>query len=254
VFLEKKKMVKRNKRMNRRRNGRRARPGGSVVPPGRDERKAQPLSGSTFNPVTVVRNLPLFGLRTRRKLPYYEAIVLVGPANSSATAQYIWSANGCFDPNITGAGHQPMGFDQMMLFYNHYTVVGSRIKTLIQNASGTNIAVYSSLMVSGSTSVSTDYINNIENGELVYTILSVPGASGANASLRTSVNCAKFQGLSNIMDDPDMRGDASSNPTEQLYYIVSVWNPASAAVASVLVNVELEFDVIFHEPKKGPLS
>jgi len=243
------KKSKRNQRF-RKRNGRR----GTTVPPGRDERKAQPLSGQVSNPVTVHRALPLFGLRTRRHLPYYEAVVLVGPGNASATGQYIWSANGLFDPNVTGTGHQPMGFDQMMIFYNHYTVISSRIQCSVQNASGTGITAYASLLVSGSSSVTTDYTSNIENGEIAYAALSAPAAAGSNCVLKTAVNCAQFQGLSNIMDDPDMRGDSASNPAEQMYYVISVWNPASAVVASLIVNVLIDFDVIFHEPKKGTLS
>lgn len=36
------------------------------------------------------------------------------------THQY--ALNGLFDPEITGGGHQPMGFDQMMAWYNNYRV------------------------------------------------------------------------------------------------------------------------------------
>ena len=36
-------------------------------------------------------------------------------------------ANGAFDPNLTGVGHQPRGFDQFMAGYETFTVTGSKI-------------------------------------------------------------------------------------------------------------------------------
>lgn len=39
-----------------------------------------------------------------------------------------YSVNGCFDPDLTGIGHQPRMFDQYMSFYLKYEVLASRIK------------------------------------------------------------------------------------------------------------------------------
>jgi len=35
---------------------------------------------------------------------------------------YAFRASSCFDPDFTGAGHQPRGFDQWKLLYNMYIV------------------------------------------------------------------------------------------------------------------------------------
>ena len=35
--------------------------------------------------------------------------------------------NSLFDPNRTGTGHQPYGFDQLSTFYNRYYVTGSKM-------------------------------------------------------------------------------------------------------------------------------
>jgi len=236
-------MVRKNRKVFRKRSDKQKYDG---------ERKAQPARADTANISAAFRTLPLFGLRTRRKLPYYEAISVTGPANSSQCGNYIFSANGLFDPNVTGAGHQPMGFDQMMIFYNHYTVIGARATFVVQAQN--TIATYVALMVSGSTTVSTDYQVNIENGQMVYTILEAQAIQGGVARLTTSVKTADFQGIDDVMDDPDMRGDNASNPSEQQYFIFTLWNPASAVAASCILNAHIEYDVIFHEPKKGTLA
>ena len=36
-----------------------------------------------------------------------------------------FSANGCYDPYISGTGHQPRGFDQWTAFYDHYCALRS---------------------------------------------------------------------------------------------------------------------------------
>jgi hypothetical protein len=214
------------------------------------ERQPHSLSGKVANPVVVQRGLPLFGLRTRRKLPYMQAITLNGGA--SVVTGYVFSANGCFDPNITGTGHQPMGFDQMMVFYNHYTVLRARVTAMFENTGTPTSKV--GLSISGSTTFSTDYEVNIENGQLVWATIQPAGTNGSTCALKTSVNCAAFQGLQNIMDDPDMRGDIASNPIEQLYFLLTLWNTSGATVPVANVDVLIEYDVVFHEPKKGTLS
>jgi len=198
----------------------------------------------------VVRNMPLFGLRTRKKVPYFETVTFAGSV--SAVAAYLFSTNGCFDPNVTGTGHQPNGFDEVMKFYNHYTVVSSKIRVMFTNRTANTCHV--GLSVSGSTSVSTDYTVNIENGQLIFASINPAGIDGSMCVLRTSCNAGAFQGLQNTMDDPDMRGDTSTNPAEQQYFVLTVWDAATANAPTVLLDVFIEYDVVFHEPKKAALD
>lgn len=145
-----------------------------------------------------------------------------------------------------------MGFDQLMLFYNHYTVASSRMTAQVINTTAFYFNV--GLMISGSTSTSSTTTLNLENGEMSVCFLQPKAVTGSCVRLTRSVNCGAFQGLRNIIDDPDMRGDAASNPTEQLYFVFTVWDPIDASVPVVSLQVNIEFDVIFHEPKKAPQS
>jgi len=209
------------------------------------------MSSTSANTGLNIRNIPLFAYRTRRTLQYYTAGAIT-PAASSATA-YVLSANGLFDPDITGTGGQPMGFDQMMNFYNHYTVIRSRLRLVATHITA-NLTCCASIVMSGSSTVTTVIEQLIENGDLSIATLTYAGAMGSSAKLTRGCDCAKFQGVDDILDDPNMRGDAASNPTEQMYFHVAVWNPYSATVPTVDFQALLEYDVIFHEPRKGPLS
>jgi len=209
------------------------------------------MSGTVREQGFVIRSMPLFGFRTRRTIQYYGTSTLAG---TSAMGTYVFSANGAFDPDITGTGGQPMGFDQMMVFYNHYTVLRSRIRVVFSNITGGGILSCVALSVSGSSTAVTVVENLLENGDAQFVELGFAGAYGSSATLRRTLDVGKFQGLKFTIDDPNMRGDAASNPTEQVYYHLSAWDPTAATAVSVNFQALIEYDTIFHEPRKGTLS
>lgn len=45
-------------------------------------------------------------------------------------AFYQFAGNSLYDPDISGTGHQPLGFDQWSAFYNKYCVTGSKIRAV----------------------------------------------------------------------------------------------------------------------------
>lgn len=199
----------------------------------------------------TIKSKPLFGYTARKLLQYYTTSTITSGASSAGT--YVFSANGCFDPDITGSGGQPMGFDQMNVFFNHYTVLRSRIRVVFMTNS-TNLRVTAALSTSGSSTAVTSIETLVENGDLTFQVLEYAGAFGGTATLKRAVDVGRFQGIPLTINDPDMRGDSASNPAEQVYYHLSVWNSASATVVTCDFQALIEYDVIFHEPRKGTLS
>lgn len=67
------------------------------------------------------------------KLTYEEDISLsVGTAGTTGT-QHRWSLNNLHDPNVTGGGHQPYGWDALKVAYNRYKVNGCFVKMEVYN-------------------------------------------------------------------------------------------------------------------------
>jgi len=139
-----------------------------------------------------------------------------------------------------------------MKFFNHYTVISSKIKLNLQSRAA--VPIHVALSVSGSTTVSTDYTVNIENGELIYCPLNPVGIAGSAVTLTTASNAGAFQGIQNVLDDPNMRGDAASQPTEQIYFVMTCWDPITAAAPLLYMDCYIEYDVMFHEPRKAALD
>ena len=219
--------------------------------PSNNSRAQGTFGGSVVKAGFSVVNRPLFGYTARRTLQYYSPGTITSGA--STVGAYVFAANGLFDPDITGTGGQPMGFDQMMLYFNHYTVLRGRARAVFKTNS-TTLRATVGLLVSGSSSVTSSIEATVENGDITFQELEFAGAFGGTCTLTRSISMGAFQGLRNTIDDPDMRGDVSTNPAELVYYHLVCWNSSSATVLTCDFQVLLEFDVHFHEPKKATIS
>ncbi len=82
------------------------------------------------------QGLPL-GKTFKTKLRYVTQLEL-GSGTNDFASHHFYRANSAFDPDLTGTGHQPMGYDQLALFYDHYTIIGSKITCNYHNVGGSN--------------------------------------------------------------------------------------------------------------------
>lgn len=55
---------------------------------------------------------------------------------AGGTAHYLWRAGSIYDPNFSGAGHQPYGHDTYATIYNHYRVIKAVAKVTWTQVSG----------------------------------------------------------------------------------------------------------------------
>ncbi len=190
--------------------------------------------------------MPLFPPRVVKTLRYSTDFTLTSTAGAVAT--YVFRANDLYDPDYTGSGHQPMGFDQMMQFYNHFCVLKARIVVTAKNYGSVDctVAVRQDADLTPITTI--DRI--LEFGGLVTAELEVAGGFGANKVLELTLDVPRLQGVSRsaVTADPNLRGDASSSPTEVSYFHVQIWD-AGGNNQSVKCSVILEQMAVFTEPR-----
>lgn len=209
-------------------------------------------SGLSFGGAGMVcTTMPVFGMSHRTTITYVSNFISI-TSGAAVAGGYVFSANGCFDPDITGTGGQPMGFDQMMIYYNHYAVLNSRCRVVFKATTATQPCV--GLAVSGSSTLVTSIEQLLETGKVSWKWLMGAGVNGNSCQISAGVNTSLFQGVRDVSDDPDLRGDSSSNPAEQSYYILYVWNPVDSTTCSASVSVRIEYDVLFTEAKTPTLS
>lgn len=71
--------------------------------------------------VSLVRNVNVLPSSITTKLKYTDEFTLT-PGAAGSVATYLFNLNSLYDPNRTGTGHQPYGFDQLAAWYQRYRV------------------------------------------------------------------------------------------------------------------------------------
>lgn len=64
----------------------------------------------------------------KTKLQYCDQNYLDVPASTESTDEFIFALNGVFDPNVSGAGTQPRGFDQWHALYTKHLVTACLVE------------------------------------------------------------------------------------------------------------------------------
>lgn len=238
-----------NSKSNKRKSAR-----GAAKSRGPRRRARNPRSGATgttergkLSGTAVTESfVPLFPAKTTKWLRYCDDFSLSSSLGVMTT--YVYSANGLYDPNITGTGHQPMGFDTMMSYYEHYHVERCRWKAVFRNTG--NDGGFCGARVDADVTPLSNYIQALENGRMVYDILDKTGTTYSWKQLQGEVNLLTLAGLTrtNFLADGNLRGTAAANPSEQTYLHFSLWNPlGSNAICDV--SLTLEFLAVFTEPR-----
>jgi len=191
--------------------------------------------------------MPIFPARVTKRLRY--STTFSGATTSGAiTSTQVFRANDLFDPDFTGTGHQPMGFDQLMVWYNHFAVRHAKITIVVKNTTGSAPTVC--LRVDADSTPLTVIDRIVELGGCVTESLEVKGSYGANKRLQMSLDVAKLQGVSPVAltADANLRGTAASSPAEISYFHITMWD-TSGATGSMEVDVILEQEATFFEPR-----
>ena len=186
--------------------------------------------------------------RTIVKMPYQADVSL--DAGAGTAAVHVFTANGVYDPDITGTGHQPRSFDQYMLLYQHYVVIGSKITVKWQPSSAA-AGLHGGIALAASSSVESDINNYLEAYKHSDRMLTSSGGSPAQVNVMR-FSPKRFLGRSKPLSDPDLKGNVSSNPQEQAYYHVFVQQPDGSNPSPVYLSVMIEYLVALIEP--APLA
>lgn len=215
-----------------------------------------PTTGGRSVKATLLKSVPLFPVSKEvRGMIYYEyAKTLAGGIGAVPTHYY--SCNGLYDPDATGTGHQPMGFDTMMGYYEQFTVLRAHIKVTFASAGEhARVGVY---LNPDTTNPGLPRI--VENGLISMDKVCGPSSSNGQysfASIEIPCDIPKYFGKSRqaILADPQMYGTIAANPGEQVYFGVCAWAGFDSAVdVAISYDAVITYDAVFWEPKKAASS
>lgn len=199
---------------------------------------------------STIQRSPIVSNSQVAKLRYVERITL--NAGVATIAYDTFSATSCYDPYVAAGGHQPLGFDEWMNFYEHYMVLGSKITAIGSNyTTGVNQDVYLVAKLKPDSGATTTNIATImEQGGASYRLLTSRDGNRSSAVVKCYYSPKKFFSLKNPRDEQDLRGIATSNPTENAYFQISAVGSTSASdPPPIEVLCTLEYTVLFTERK-----
>lgn len=174
-------------------------------------------------------------------------------STAGSISYYRYSCNGAYDPDITGSGHQPLGFDTMMTYYEQYTVIASKISVTFVAESGAPMRCV--VYLAPDTTNLTNVGDAIENGLVKTKMITGTSGGGFHQMCQLNVGCdiptyfGRKRGTE-IIEDVTLSGTVAANPTEQAYFIVASWAAVNTTTSILGFDVLIEYDVVFWEPRK----
>lgn len=183
------------------------------------------------------------------KLIYQDRFTL-NPGVGGLAANYVFSANGLFDPNITGVGHQPRGWDQLVALYDHAIVTSAKITIWAANSQSDAQQII--VRVKDGTTVTTSDDDIFEDRFIKTNSVSSLGMGPKDDYIVMTVDPIKF--LGRAFGDSELKNSVVSNPTESCYFHVSALPYAAVDSGAIYCRARIEYTCTFIEPKQPNIS
>lgn len=169
------------------------------------------------------------------------------------TSSQVWSLNGLHDPDITGIGHQPRGFDELIALYDHYVVIGCEVELLLANTQVNQAALCVATIRDNNIAV-TSLSDQLEATNRQTIQLAPEGTGGSTRRMHFRINPNKFLGRSKPLADPDLKGNAASNPQEGCFLHLGCIASAGDVAVTVQCTATIKYLVMMIEPKNPSQS
>jgi hypothetical protein len=162
----------------------------------------------------------------------------ISSAVTSANQVYRFSA---FDPDFTGAGAQPVGFDQLIALYQYFRVMKARGRCV--GGSGTGAFILSLFASASSANPST---TNAVCGQPEFTTATCTGVNGVPVDVETPwIDIPAFFGLTaeEYRADNGFWGAVGADPINVVYFHLNyAWDGSTTMTVRTLEFVELELE------------
>lgn len=194
----------------------------------------------------------LGGFPTSKKVRLrYACTVSLNPgAGQVVKAQY--SANGMYDPEQSSGGSQPRFYDQLMSYYNHYSVIGSKITIKPCGPLATNAAAtiqYGITLSPDSTFPWTTWKDLAESRHAGMGTARAADIASSRAVTKT-FSAKKYFGAQAIVGASQYEGTVTSNPAEIANFQVWACNcEGSDNPQETVFTVIIDYIAVLTEPK-----
>ncbi len=187
-------------------------------------------------------------------LPWGKSVLLVQP--SGGEIRHSFDINSLFSPDALVPLHQPLGRDQLDVFYEEYIVYKVDYVVQLTNQSGFSTTV--SLVTNSETGVGITVSDRLEQPMTRYFQIGAAGGGSGTVTRTGTIHLHRVAGLPfrDYMGENAYSAPMSASPGEVLRFHVSVDGRAGGAlgIINVLMTIKFRFHARLNELKIIPGS
>lgn len=200
--------------------------------------------GTKNTPNLVRSGFSGFPQKMVMKHKYFETFDMTNTAG--APAYYSFYLNNMYDPNYTSTGHQPMYYDQMTALYDHYVVIGAKIKVTFQHAATTNTTQNIAIYQNDDGTIGPSYASLHEQSKGKWTTLATGQTNPRTLTMGWS---AKKSFGGSILSNANLRGEVGSGPSETQFCSIGIFPSNLSSTQTTNCQVEIEYIAVWFELK-----
>jgi len=206
---------------------------------------------SSNRPTAMLRQIPRTSFPAHMNVSFHYAETISVTNTGSLANDYLFNLNSLYDPNRTGTGHQPLGYDTWTTFYNKYRVDSCDV--IIEPLSTSSATAITLIAVpSNSASVMTQmyqahehpFSKNISFQD-----------NGQRTKITAHYNMHQVTGVSlqKYITDDLFTSSLSGSPSETLILHI-VTEDAAQATPTTYYKVDIIYNSVLFDPNDQVLS
>ncbi|UOF81146.1 capsid protein [Circoviridae sp.] len=206
----------------------------------------------TTGKAKIGRQLSVMSDKQLVRLRYCTQITLEGAVAGLPDA-HVFRANSCYDPDQTGGGHQPYGYDQWSNFYSRYTVIGSKISAHVTSiGANNNCNGFIVCALQHDTTAETDAELIVERRNAKYAMLTMSTGYG-KIRVTNTFSPKKFFNVKDLTDGSVYSAETTGNPNQEAYFVL-YHLPLDAGIQTAATPVWVVIDYLVMFTKRKDMS
>lgn len=183
------------------------------------------------------------------KMIYADSLDLDNTSGGTTLASAIFRLNGLYDPNYSGVGHQPMGYDQLTPLYQRYLVRGVKVIVTGKGTTGANsdsvVLAIQGRPINSLTSYPTSPSMALEDRMTSV----VPIDNDKSFKFARYFDIAKMWGTSrnHLEGEQDFSSSNNTNPQKECYLSIGVGSHSGLA-SRFIGSIKLIYYVTWYSP------
>jgi len=182
-------------------------------------------------------------------LQYVDQTYLLTGVVAGEVVENIFRLNSPYDPDLTGVGDQPRGFDEWMALYSWCTVLSTDVE--ITTTAGATVPMYLGFYPDSSATVAANADDALSRADKLVTVSATTGGVAQN-TIKRHYEISRLVGRPVVPGNIDFRVSTGAGPAIPAYLHVFVCRGGLTGVTASSVDyvLKMKMNCILTEPRR----